>query len=319
MTNQAAYLQSLCEILHVSVHRPRMTFKIKSARVSVGDVSVVGEHVATRPSWKLMPTDMESALDAVESDVGKLLDRYSVKFRSRTTGDEPGEERFQLKGICLVPHTVIDDLLGEIEKHSGELKSIVRSWTEDPGRLSVAVRAKVGPEIYELAKASIPRSDKLMNATGIDAVSIPIGSNLSSVESANTSEMLRQARQRTAEMVEQVTENLFAQPREELAIAVSNLRELILRDGRVTTKSVAPIKRALEKLRLFEFVSDDALKGEMRKLDTMLDGLTPAEQNSTTSQSNGLLDALRNVHSVAISEAAIADKVGQLRRRSLTL
>jgi len=319
MTSQAEDLQSLCEILHVSVHRPRMTFKIKGAQVAVGDIGALSEKVATRPSWKLMPTDMESALDAVESDVGKLLDRHSVKFRSRTADGEIGEERFQLKGICLVPHAAVDGLLTELAALDQQLKSVVRSWTEDPARLSVAVRSKVGSEVYELAKASIPRGDKLLDTTGIDAVSIPIGSTLESVEKANTSEMVRQVRRRTAEMVAQVTENLFAQPREELAVAVSNLRELILRDGRVTTKSVAPIKRALEKLQLFEFVADDELRSEMTRLGSMLDGLTPSEQNSQTAKSNGLLDVLQTVHTAALSEAAISAKVGQVRRRSLVI
>lgn len=315
MNDQAAQLQSLCEIIHVSVHRPRLTFKMKDATVEVDGVVVNNSDVATKPSWKLMPAKMESDLDTVENEVGNLLSRYAVKFRSRSRNSDIGEESFQLKGLSLVPVGIVDNMLMELEALAHKLKKVVEDWTSEEGRLHDAIRDKVGSTVYNLARKHIPTRSQLRQATGIDAVSIPIGSAITDVASTNEREFLRNARERTGEMLTQITENLFAQPREELAEAVRNLKELIERDGRVTSKSIAPVRRAFEKLKLFDFVSDDTLRAEISTLEKKLDGVTPIEQTKDTATSNGLLDALKSVHTAAISDASITTQVQKYQRR----
>jgi hypothetical protein len=315
MSDQAAQLQSLCEIIHVSVHRPRLSFKMKDATVEVDGVIVDNSDVATKPSWKLMPSKMESDLDTVENEVANLLARYAVKFRSRSRNSDLGEDSFQLKGLSLVPVAIVDSMLQELDGLASKLKKVVEDWTAEEGRLHDAIRDKVGDTVYALASKHIPTRTQLRQATGIDAVSIPIGAAITNVVSVNEREFLKAARERTGDMLAQITENLFAQPREELAEAVRNLKELIERDGRVTSRSIAPVRRAFEKLSLFDFVSDDTLREQIAALGKKLDSVTPTEQTKDVATSNGLLDALKSVHTAAISDASIEAQVQKYQRR----
>ena len=318
MSSVAESLQSLCEIIHVAIHRPRMTFRIKAADVRVGDTQLSGRQT-TMPSWKLMPAELESELDGIENDVHKQLELYGVRFRSRpASGDSAAaaEDRYQIRGVFLIPATAVEALLESLANLDIRLKLAVGAWAGDPERLNRAIATKLGPEAYALVQDKIPSGDDLIAATGLEVVALPMSSDIERVRSANSNSLLSVARARTTEMLTQVAESVAAQPRQELAEALAQLHELISRDGRVTSKSFAPIRRAIQKLHTFQFVMDAGLKSQLDELSARLDAIVPGEQNSRTAAGNGLLDVLQQIRTTATCEVSIvgsARKLGGVR------
>ena len=95
--------------------------------------------------------------------------------------------------------------------------------------------------------------------------------------------MMGEARRRADEMLAGLTDTLVNQPRTELAETISSLFQLVNESGRVTQKSLAPIRRALEKLKLFTFVEDPETRAHMDSLQRQLDEMDPRllSQDST--------------------------------------
>jgi len=263
-----------------------------------------------------MPAELEAKIDAVENEVTRALDAHAVRFRSRPRNSEVVEEQYQIRGVYLVPATAIEPLLAILTTMDTRLKDVIREWANNPDRLHEAIRAKLGGEAYELVKSKIPSGPELLEATSLAVVSLPLGVDVDDLRTAADSQLLSRARQRTTEMLQQVSESVVAQPRQELADAISQLQDLIGRDGRVTARSFVPIRRAIEKLSRFDFVMDDVLRQKIQELSRRMDALTPSDQDSRTSSDNGLLGVLQELRETAVHTAAItkyASKLGGFR------
>lgn len=317
MPEETTDLQQLCEILHVGTHRPRLVYTMQDPKVEAHGFDLSKSKVTSKPSWKLIPLLMEAELDAVDNDVLKALAAHTVRFRSREFAENKlGDESFQVKNLYLVPLMAVENLLGILSELDTRLKEVVRSWTSDRQRLEAAIREKVGDNsVFELVRKYIPSAGTLQDSTGITAVSFPLASGTNAVTATNNRLFLQAARQRTRTMLTQVTENLFSEPRQELATAIASLQSLIERDGRVTSKSVAPLRRAFDKLKMFDFAADPVLRQHMQELETKLDGVTPSEQNLNSSTSNGLLAILKTVSESARSEVAVKNQIARNMRR----
>jgi len=300
-------LNELCELLHISVHRPRMTFKVKNAKVSVGEHNLDAKQ-ATAPAWKLMPAEMSSELDRIDATVGRLLDQYTERFRTMPPGadeDSDATHGFMIRGLYLVPQKHVETLLTQLHLQHDAMRACVRHWLQDTNAFRDKVRQKMGDDMYELVKEQIPDMSTMLHSARIDTVSIPFGMAMSQIKKVGEKSFLADARARTHEMVEQVTQQLIAGPRAEFADAVNSLKDLIERDGKVSTKSVTPIRRAMEKLETFDFVKDAELDRKIKELSQTLDSIVPSEQNKVTATDNGLLDLLRNTANEAVNAARI--------------
>lgn len=95
--------------------------------------------------------------------------------------------------------------------------------------------------------------------------------------------------------VDEAIENMIAQPRAELAKAINSMTELISRDGRVTERTFAPVRRAIDKLRMFSFVATDDMMQEIKKLETMMDRQVPRDLTSANANSSGFMRAAQVV------------------------
>lgn len=95
--------------------------------------------------------------------------------------------------------------------------------------------------------------------------------------------------------VDEAIENMIAQPRAELAKAISNMTDIISRDGRVTSRTFQPVQRAIEKLRLFSFVGNDTMLKQIENLEKMMGMQVPKHLTSEVANSNGFMRAAQTV------------------------
>lgn len=313
-------LHELCELLHISTHRPRMAVKIRKARVTVEGADVDAKQ-ATSPAWKLMPVAMATELDRCSTRVDRLLDQYTQRFRTTAPGADEDDEQtlgILIKGLYMVPRAHVEMLLRSLNEIQTEMRDCVRNWMQDSDRFREAVKAKM-QDNYPIVEEYIPSLSTVLASTRIDTVTIPFGCAMSQLKQAGANAFLKEARERSVTMIEQVTHQLIAGPRQELAETLNSLTELIQANGRVSTKSIAPVRRALEKLKMFEFVADARLLEQMNSLSRTLDTVVPSEQNATTATDNGLLDALRQTAETALDEARVQEQYQVATNRLLRL
>ena len=72
---------------------------------------------------------------------------------------------------------------------------------------------------------------------------------------------------------------MIAEPRKELAETIQNIETLIANQGRITARTFDRVRRAMEKLSNFSFVSNTDLLDRMNRLNAMLN-TTPSQLNT---------------------------------------
>jgi len=337
-------------LAYVSVHMPRLNFKVRGAEVEVNGVTL-NKNQTTHPQWKLMPDRHKKALQRYELEKSRICSRYNIPVRTRAavTGETvrnpsevaemissaadndaapaAAEHTFYLKGCYLIPESRLDDFVEEMEQLNTELREYVRTeMAADMEEFRTSIREQLqDDEAYEEAKRHIPSAAELLSKTCIDWTPIPIslGSNRAA-QTANMSELRRVARERSDEFIQGVLDSVFSEPRAELVQAIKAFEDVIRRDGQVTTKSLHPIRRAIEKFRSFQDMGDSEFDGLLHSLESRftaghleqlrLARSTDMDSVQNAAERNGLAEALRGVREQAQQDTVEFQQHGRMHR-----
>tara|TARA_Y100001938_G_scaffold148750_1_gene233370 strand:- start:14594 stop:15736 length:1143 start_codon:yes stop_codon:yes gene_type:complete len=342
-------------LAYVSVHMPRLNFKVRGAAVEVNGVAL-NKRQATEPRWKLMPEEHKKALQRFELEKSRICNRYNIPVRTRANiTDEEGttqrnadvgvdaitqaadaaashvldsaQQTFYLKGCYLIPESRLDDFVEEMEQLNADLREYVRTEiASDMEQFRTAIREQLNDDdAYEEAQRHIPNSRELLAKTCIDWTPIPIsmGQNQAAT-AANMSELRQRARARSDEFIQGILDSVFSEPREELVEAIKTFEGLMKRDGQVTSRSLTPIRRAIEKFRSFQEMGDPEFDNLLRTLENRFtDGnleqlrLARNTQNDSVrhaAERNGLASALRDVREQAQQDTAEFQQHGRMSR-----
>lgn len=161
---------------------------------------------------------------------------------------------------------------------------------------------------YDLVSSKLPVSP--YSKFYLDCVPIEIAGgrnpeHVNEMDLAEHADIVRTAVQRHTE---QAIETLIQGPRAELAEALGALKDLINRDGRVTQKSFNPVRNAIAKIRMFDFVANKQLLEEMSNLDRLLGNTVPTSLDSVSAANNGFTAALdRYMNEVEDADQAARD------------
>lgn len=315
-------------VLYASVHIPRLTYKIRDLEQNSGGVALEDGYT-TGSSWKLMPNEHKKKLTNFESEVRSICAKYNTPIRTRAANTVAGDGeqhdyaesphgRFYMKGLALVPDSRIDEMAAELDRVNTEMRDYVRNEiASDMDKLRNDVREKLGDEAYEQASQHIPNAHELLAKTCVEWILIPIA--------LGNTEVRDLLRGKLSEFADAIAESVFSEPREELASATDSLIDLIRKDGRVTSRSLEPIRRAFEKIRSFENLGDTQLDSLIAELEVQLQREGALEDLRTArgtendsvahaAERSGLAEALRNISEVAATEAATFQRHGRMSR-----
>ena len=259
-------LNEICEIIQISVRYPRCTRQVdQKTKILVDEVEIDQANISN-PSWRLMPKAMQTELTKVGTVVAKLIAQYCVHFKATNSA---GVDSY-CRGVYMTPTHTAETLLTELQKADAQIREVVDRHTSDMIQFHRDVRHQMKDDTaFEMAKDKIPTREEMLKTAGVWFASFPIAQNGRGVNVGLMS-MMEEARRRADEMLAGLTDPLVNQPRTELAAAIASLFELASNNGRVTQKSLAPVRRALEKLRLFTFVEDPETRGHMEALERQL-------------------------------------------------
>lgn len=160
------------------------------------------------------------------------------------------------------------------------------------------IRAQIAAAntMFDKVEKRVPRTAaEMANKFSVDVLPIELAGNspteLTADDLALYKDVVEDAvRRRVTDAIETMVEA----PRQQLATALTNLQELISRDGRIRSTSFAPVREAIAKIREFDFVADADLLNQITALETRMERTNPVGLDSETAAANGFSAALTN-------------------------
>jgi hypothetical protein len=178
-------------------------------------------------------------------------------------------------------------------------------------------------ECWTAVKARVPTTPAAMRRKfdlGVFPVELA-GGDMQSVSLQDLEEHATIVRATCEKQVQAAIESMIAEPRKELAMAIENLEVLIEQQGRVTSRTFDRVRRAIDKLRMFDFVTDAELLSRMTALDTMMSDTIPATLTTGDAASAAFVASIAKVREDVTSEVIMADDFRQFSglRRALNM
>ncbi len=198
-----------------------------------------------------------------------------------------------LRGINAPQSTPVFDSSRTTQSIAYELASLAEEFVDSLDTVLAEIARE--NDVYAQVESRVPKSAALMRSKfHLDVVPIELAGQSSATKLTATdleehSEIVRDACQR---QVEAAVEEMIAGPRQQLAEALENLNSLIKRNGRVRDTSFAPVRRAISKIRMFEFCANNDLLESIRLLEHRLNITTPKNLDAVTAANSGFTTAM---------------------------
>ena len=145
-------------------------------------------------------------------------------------------------------------------------------FAQDFPQIAEAIKAELKNHEWKLVEKYLP-SPKSIRSRFYIHVNLLGLSNVTLTEAAELSEYSRAVTEMTAQAararVQQAIETMVAEPRQQLADALSHLTE-VARGGHANARSYGRVREAIEKLRTYEFLSNDDIHRRLSELETRL-------------------------------------------------
>jgi hypothetical protein len=204
--------------------------------------------------------------------------------------------RDRVKPLAMVLRDTVDEFVGDYDN----------------------VRAQLSTSpVWASVHTKVPRDAAAMrHKFSLSVTPIEIASG--SLTKGTTDEMLMHTdvvRSACRQQVSAAIESMISAPRAELDEAINNLQTLIANEGAVSAGSYMPIRRAIEKIRMFEFVADDDLKQKMSQLQTQLDTNRPTSVRDDRALASVFSQQLGEIREAVSSEVARATAVAEFVER----
>lgn len=298
-------------------------FVLKDADTTVGGEVVDKKHI-TRPQVKLLEAtselrEFQEKFRKLNSEACGIIDYYT--------------ETFPIRGLRMVPiaklRNMMHELIGKIEfgmpvydsgRHVARTNSDEQSVAYRFNRLAddfcqqwptlvEGMQNNIESSLWSYVRKRLPGPDHLRGKffMRVSRLQVNLGGTsdlvgaLAMQSSDEYSDYMRDSLQR---QIDEAVTQLVAGPRQALVDALNDLNNLIMRDGRVTTKSFGPVRDAIEKIRMFGFIANDELLNEISRLEQVMGVTTPSSLDSRTAVDSGFIDLIKQTSRTAADMTA---------------
>lgn len=310
---------------------------LKDAKVSLGTENVTDAGV-TSPQIRLMEQSewLKNYRDAFNVLIAEV--KSAVTFYS---------EPFPIRGLRMVPHQAAEDLLYELigrtengvpvrdynrfvprlgnnqQSIAYRLDQLADDFCGNWRRVISDIKENVSPAIWSRICGRLPTSEDArkkfyLRVTRVRLAASDESDRVTAARGALTVGDLAKyadyidhaARAQIDAAVLQATTG----PREAFAKALSDLNDLIQRDGRITDRSFNAVRAAISKLRAFSFIASPALLQQAAELESRIEGITVSSFDRDTAIASGFAASLQQITDDARSDAQIEDDIRRFGR-----
>jgi hypothetical protein len=254
---------------------------------------------------------------AFESDRKTIVERYSATF--------------PINGVRIVPRSKAPEffqaMIGRTDHQGRPLYDTTQAeaadaFVADYDNVMHDIRIHQDPAVWAYISKVVPNKQEMRDRFGLDIAPVELQGSGAAHKVQTTQEDLEEYAQliqaSTMRLVDQAVEEMIAGPRDQLAKELNDLHELISRDGRITDRSFNGVREAIAKIRSFSFVANDELLAKINDISGRIGAIeVPANLDSATATSNGLLtalDTLRNDVEDEVQRAGDIERFGRQLR-----
>ena len=317
----------------------------------MSDLSTLEEHVVLlapyfsrwRGVYQLPPTEIFIALAGQRVDTDALtvprvklftpqcpldrndkpwLQRFETIDRKFKAKIESLSVPFPIRGVRIVPLRRYEWAFAHLERTRQELSAVVQEFIEDFSSILSQIEAHVPAAIWQYVAGKLPQRSTLARKFAVGMIPIRlVGTSATVVSETDILQHQDIVRDAVRETVHTAVEAMIAGPREELADALVNLNDLIERGGRVTERTFDSIRRAIDKIRAFEFVANDDLLRQIREMEQRLANTPPRDVVHNAAVAAEMQRALRRLVAEAQDENRAAEDAARFlgTRRTVML
>ena len=311
---------------------------LKDAKVIVGNETADSDKI-TAPHIKLMEQspwlqEQKAAFNALISEAKAAVTFYS--------------EPFPIRGLRMVPHSVINELLYELigktvggapvydssryvsrwtdhyaQSVAYRLNVLADSFCDNWGRVINEIRDNVSDVIWRRIHTRIPEADKVRKLYYLRLVRVRLAAAdendevrasrgaLSVGDVAKYADYIDQA---ARAQIDAAVAQATVGPREAFAKALTGLNELIQRDGRITDSSFNAVRAAISKLRAFSFIASPELLEQAAALESRISGINVARFDRYTAIASGFAQSLEEITNNAQNDVKIEEDIRRFGR-----
>lgn len=202
-----------------------------------------------------------------------------------------------------------------------ELRKLANEFVAqyDTGDNSIRKQIERNNEAYAVVAHKLPNTPQLLRSKFyLSCVPVEISSgSATTVTNQEIDEHADVVRAAVHQHVQSAIEVMISGPREELASALVNVRQLVERDGRVTTRTFNAVRTAIAKVRAFDFVANDELMSQINNLDQLIQTTVPSTLTSVSAANSGFTAALNSYIQEVESETRQAEDMERFGRTHL--
>ena len=271
-------------------------YRIRDAKVSLRGATI--NSPTTQPQVKLLDCCegakvWKARFQKIDSAREALTEKYSLNF--------------PIHGIRIVPVTKAGEFFNRLVRNQDsiarQLADAADAFTAEFANLLQMVRQHIAGDVWDDIQSRLPSQNTIRGYFYVDcpAVSL-VHNNTAETLSGDLADHADFIRETTRRQVDVAISSMVAGPRQALAEALEELQGLIERDGRVTSKSFNPVRAAIDKIHMFDFVANDQLLQQIRTLETRLGQTDTRGVDSSTATTSGLIQLLQDVRTSAVNE-----------------
>lgn len=324
----AASLLSRVILVAPSLRRWQGQYRLRNAEIRLN-----GEKLDTKKTTGTRTKLLETSGDRVKA----WKERFVAFESDRKTIVEKYSTTFPINGVRIVPRDkaeeFFDAMVGPVDRQGQPVFQVGRDvqslayrvaqtadrFVEDYDNVIDDIRAHQDPAVWSYISKIIPEKHRMRERFGLDIAPVELQGSGGTSTVRTTREDLQRYDQlvqaSTLRLVDQAVEEMIAGPRDQLAKELGDLHELISRDGRITDRSFNGVREAIAKIRSFSFVATDDLLRQIEDISTRIGAVqVPANLDSATATSNGLLTALDTLRDDVEDEVRRAEDVERFGR-----
>lgn len=236
----------------------------------------------------------------------RIIETYSISF--------------PIHGVRIIPTSSGASFFRELDDVKRDMQAAADEFVADYDGIMRQIKRNTPENVFRAVEHKIPRDRAEMRAKFyIDVVPVEIAASGSPRIATRAAleqhqDLVRESAQRK---IDEALDAMFSEPRQQLAEALTNLKDVIRRSNRVSSKSFKPVYDAIAKMRAFRFVANQELLDEMDRLEQEM-GVTPARtlgaDSDATAGFSAALDALMDEVENAERESEVLEQFGRQHR-----
>jgi len=275
----------------ITVHMWRGQFKIRDAKVKVGEIQL-NDELITNPRWKLLPDKWAEKFNKVEQKINNLVDRY------RPLNSE--NCKFPLPGVEILPRKVAPKVFRQIKQiEETEFHPLVDEFVKAFPSIVETIKtnltkedASKGEKQFNMLLPFLPRDQNwLRDKFWIEKQVVPIkfaeGAVFGLFEGDEAEEFADEIGKYAENFSRNVAQTIVAGLHEEMAKAVANLEERIATEGVVKGGTLGMVRRSFEKIKNFSFCASPEMLAKIQAVEQHLSFTSHREINEDIRHGSG--------------------------------